>query len=547
MANALNDIANRLTPSVPQEITYAAQPTATGRKFATLFAHMAQVPGTGMPYQVYRVVNVGVPASAQAEVDAVAGFGSQAGKMAYAFVAANALIAQARSFPAFQIVLLPYTELYFGPNQEAILAAQNLRCDFLVSCYPAGDSTNRTTLLNLANLLTGPDRDLQGQFGSFAMFGSIEPLSVQVGYAINSRAAMVASNPDTNTALVNIIANDLDNSNVLTNISQAPVTVNGILTAGSTTIAGISSTAGIYAGASITGSGIPVGAIVENMTATTLLISAPATSSESSEPLVVTNLPTAGIYPGASITGSGVPVGTVVESISPSTITMSNAATGTANAIAIAVQNQVSNLPEELAAAQAATLLSLAFPYNPAQGLTVGGLVPSQKTSDRIYIDPNGTSEQALAAGLSPFYTQPGNTVGMIRSLTTYNLLPDGVTTATSYIDWQDIVALYDFREDMYEVSQNPPFNGNPGGTKATTTIAAFFKDELIRVSSDYEDQGAFQNVKQLAPYYQVVPSTTSRGRFDFRVPEDVVPGLIVIAGNIVAVSDLSQLASFTL
>src|ERR1700685_3689024 len=143
---ALTDIANRLTPSVPLELTFGAQPIATGRKFTTLFGHMASAPGTGTPYQVYNVVNVGDPVAAQNEVNALAGVGSQIGKMVAAFVNANAVIG-GTNFPAFRVVLLPYAELHFGPNQEAITAIKPFRSDMLVSCYPAGDSTNRTTLL----------------------------------------------------------------------------------------------------------------------------------------------------------------------------------------------------------------------------------------------------------------------------------------------------------------------------------------------------------------------------------------------------------------
>lgn len=480
MANLNNDIADRLTPSVPMEITFAAQPVATGRKFTTLFGHFAAAPGSGLPYQVYPVVNVGNATAAQAEVDALAGAGSQIGHMVAAFINSNALAGRS-VFPAFRVVLIPNAVTDFGPTGigDALLAVQNLRSDMLVSCYPTGDSTNRTSLINFANTLNGIDRNLQGQFGTFATFGSIDSLATQEAYNINSRVALAAALPDSNSALVNTTGDTQTGANANKLINLASVV---------------------------------------------------------------------GVYPGALITATGVTPGTkVLQVLSPSSVLMSAAAGSAHVNEAIAFQNVVSQAPEIIAAAHAGGMMALQLPYIPMQGMTLGGIVPPEIVADRIVIDPNGSSEAALTAGLSPLYVQPGNTVGYIRTRTTFTTLPGpGNIAATAYIDWQDIVALYDFREDMFQVSQNPPFNNNPGGTKASTQIAAFFKDELIRVSQQYEDAGAFQNVKTLAPFFVVKPSTSSPGRFDFKVPEDVIPGLFVIAGNIVAISDLASLAAFT-
>ena len=538
----LTNINDRLTPSVPIEITFGAQIVATGVKVTTLFGHMAAIPGTATPYSAYQVVNVGDPAAAQLEVDALAGTGSQLGKMVYAFVAANSSVTTARNFPAFRVIFLPYGELHFGPNAEAITTAKPLRSDMLVSCYPAGDSTNLTTLEALCALISGIDRDLQGQFGSFITVGSIDPLATGVLYNINNKQVIVAFMPDTNTAAVpGITGNTLSGSPIINTIAQASFAPTGTTTNGSSVITAVSSTVGIYLGASISGTGIPANSIVEAITVNSLTISQVATSSNVAEVLTVTNLPTAGIYPGALVTGSGIPAATVVSSVSTNTITLSNAATLTASGVSLTIQNEISQAPEIVASGYAAVLMQLSFPYNPAQGLTIGGLVPPRKSSDRVEIDPNGASEQALRAGLSPLYVQAGGTVGIIRSRTTYTLLPDNVTAATAYFDWQDLVVLNDFREDCYSITQNPPFNNNPGGSKASQTIAALLKDEILRQAQAYEDRGAFQGVKTLAPQFIVQPSTTSQGRFDFQIPVNVIPGLFVIAGNIQAVTGIGN------
>ena len=465
----LNDISNRKTPSVPLEITYAAGPVAPGRKITTIFAHLAASGSVALPYSTYGVTNLGDPVAARAEVDALAGAGSEAGHMAFAFVQANSAVG-GPNYPAFRLCFLAFGDTGFGTANVALTAVQNLRSDLFVSCYGAGLSTQRSVLLALCAQLSGPDRDLLGQYGSFAVFASVAPLATQEAYAINSLYALVASLPDSNTALVNI---------------------NGTVTTGSNVI-----------------------------TAPSSLV---------------------GVYPGAVLSGTGIPSATVINQISGGTILMSQNATASGSAEAIAVQNELSQSEPVLAAAYSGRMMSFGLPYIPLQGVTIGGLAPPQIQSDWIQVNPNGASEAALVAGLSPLYVQPGGTVGLLRTVTTLTVKPDAVTPVTAYFDWQDVVVLYDFREAVYAISQNPPFNGNPGGTKATAAIAAKFKDEVIREALSFEDAGAFQGVKANAPLFLVQPSTTSRGRFDFYIPINVVPGLIVMAGQIQGVSDLGN------
>jgi len=467
---ALTSISDRLTPSAPIEITFGAQPVAQGRKITTLFAHRALVGGAGLDYEAYMVVNVGDPVKAQAEVDLEFGAGSQAGKMAYAFVAANAFVGRS-NFPAFRIICLPFAVTDFGPADEAIITAKTLRSDMFVSCYPASNAAANLKLKNLCALISGPDRDLNGQFGSFFTVGSLDVLSAALLYNINSRYAQVAYLQDTNSAAV--------------------VGELGDTTAGQDIVFAIASTVGIYEGASISGLGIAVGAKVIKVMSDKVQVS----------------LPNTGTFAGSALT----------------------------------IQNHVSNDVEIVAAAHAAAQMASAFPYNPLQGVAIGGLIPPKKRSEWILIDPQGASEQALIGGLSPLTVQPGNIVGFIRTRTTYVLLPDGVTAVNDYFDWQQLVALNDFREVCYQITQLPPFNNNPGGTKASVQVAAKLKDEVLREAQLFEELGAFQNVKLLAKSFQVSISTTSRGRFDFKIPVDVIPGLYVIAGNIQAISDATN------
>jgi len=454
-----------MTPSVPIEITFGAQPIATGRKVTTLLGHRAATGGTGVSYQSYEVVNVGDPVAAKAEVDGIAGSGSQLGKMAEAFVSANSKAGRS-NFPAFRIVLIPSAVTDFGPADEALEAIKFLRSDLIVSCYPASASTLRTKVLDLVSLISGVDRDLTGQFGSFACFGSLDVLATAIAYNVNSRYGVVAYLQDTNTALIEDVACDVLNaSKILSNVASI-----------------------------------------------------------------------AGINEGAQVSGVGIPAGAVVTKVNATTVEISLAATATGTAVLLDFQNVVSQPVEIVAAAHAAGMMQSVFPYNPLQSVAIGGLLPPKKRSDWIAIDPAGASEQALTNGLSPLTILPGNIVGFIRTRTTYTTLP-GSIAVTAYFDWQDLVILNDFRESCYQVCQLPPFNNNPGGTKASLQIAALLKDEILRVAQGFEDAGGFQGVKTNAKLFVVENSSTMRGRFDFKIPVNVIPGLFVIAGNIQAVS----------
>ena len=473
--NKLDTIGSRLTPSVPLQITYGSQALAVGRKFATLFAHLAASGSTAAPYSVYTPINVGDSEAVQAEVDAIAGAGSQAGQMAKAFVNSNVLSGNA-NYPAFRIVFLAHSDTAFGTSNAALTAIQNLRSDLLVSCYPTENSVNLLTLQNFAIQISGPDKDLKGQFGSFVQVASLQPKATQIAFAINSQYVMAEAFPDSNTALV---------------------TENGVLTAASNVITGITSTVGIY--------------------------------------------------PGASITGTGVPAGALVGQVTANTVTMVDAFNNALNASAseasesIAFQNQVSQAPELIAAAAAAGKLASTFPYVPLLNVVLGGLKPPQIASDIVDLNPSGDSEAMLQAGLSPLTVSNAGAVVFIRTRTTYTETPANVTV-NSYFDWQQIVTLYDFREVVYQIAQNPPFNNNPGGTLASVDVAAAFKDEVLREAFLFQSQGAFQNVKQNAALFQVQVSST--GRFDFYIPVNVIPGLMVIAGNIQGVVSA---ATFTL
>jgi phage tail sheath gpL-like len=392
----LTNIGNRKTPSTPIEITFGAQPTATGVKVATLLGHRAASGGTGTNYQVHQVQNVGDPTAAKTEVDSLAGTGSEIGKMVEAFVKGNSAVAGRANFPPMRVVLLPSSETGFGPADEALEAVKLLRSDLLVSPYDANDAVTRNKLRDFAALLSGPDRDLQGQFGSHCVIASLKASATSLVYNIDNQFVIVPWLQDT--------------------------------------------------------------------------------------------------------------------AVTP------------AQPVAL------------VAAASAAVLLQNAFPYLPLGDFELGGILPPASMSDRIEAGPFSLSELALAAGLCPLKVDASGRVKFIRTVTT-RVTTDGSIPATAYFDYQDLSVLNDFREDCFKRINAPDLKPK----KASVNTAKLIKDEILRIAKAYESAEAFQRVNELAKEFKVQPSATSRGRFDFKIPVNVVPGLYVVAGNIEATTKFDE------
>lgn len=202
---SLTNISNRLTPSVPMELTFGAQPIAPGTKITTLFGHRAASGGSGTTYAPHTMVALGDPALAKTEVDTLFGTGSEIGKMAEAFIKANQSVSTgARSnYPAFRVVALANADTDFGSAAVALTNIQLLRNDFLVDCYDACDNSsspvidaNLTALIAKAVYLSGIDRDLRGQFGTIAIGASIKPLTDVVSVHPDTAYATIAVMPD---------------------------------------------------------------------------------------------------------------------------------------------------------------------------------------------------------------------------------------------------------------------------------------------------------------------------------------------------------------
>lgn len=193
----------------------------------------------------------------------------------------------------------------------------------------------------------------------------------------------------------------------------------------------------------------------------------------------------------------------------------------------------------ELAAAYAGILGGIVVPFNPVDGLAVGGLTAPSENSDWITVGAGLESESCLNRGWTPLRVLPNEDVAIVRSVTsrlTQNA--DGVTDVTAYYDVQDFMVLYFFRKAIVTRFNQPDFSR----TKASILTAKNIKSEVIRIASTFEDQQMFQAVAELSKEFVVERNISDRSRFDVFIPVNVIPGLHVIATNIQATTEFDTL-----
>ena len=95
----------------------------------------------------------------------------------------------------------------------------------------------------------------------------------------------------------------------------------------------------------------------------------------------------------------------------------------------------------------------------------------------------------------------------------------------------QDFNVLYFLRKALFARFNQPDFRQR----KASDDTGKDIKSETIRILTTFQDQNMVQKVSELSKFIQVERNATDRHRFDIKIPTNVIPGLHVIAGNIVA------------
>lgn len=193
----------------------------------------------------------------------------------------------------------------------------------------------------------------------------------------------------------------------------------------------------------------------------------------------------------------------------------------------------------EVAAAAAARMAGNPVPFNPEDDISIPGLNPPEVTSDNLSIGFGLDSEAALNQGWTPLKVKADGTVAFVRSVTG-RISPDGSGSpvVTSYYDVQDFQVLYFWRKTLFTRFSQPDMKQR----KASQATAQDIKAEVIRLAKLFENQQMFQAVDQLAKQIQVVRSTTDRSRFNVLTPVNVIPGLHVIATNVLATTQFDSL-----
>lgn len=160
-------IADQKTPGRPVEITFAAElglPSANQELL--IIGHVAT--GNTNFNTVVTIANVADPVAAKTEAEAAFGVASEISKMIVAAINSNALAGRS-NFPAIKAIGLEDDETGFGTADAALVAAQGVKAEFIVSPYDAKDGTTRGKLKDHCALVSGAQRVENNQFGSMGV------------------------------------------------------------------------------------------------------------------------------------------------------------------------------------------------------------------------------------------------------------------------------------------------------------------------------------------------------------------------------------------
>ena len=188
-----------------------------------------------------------------------------------------------------------------------------------------------------------------------------------------------------------------------------------------------------------------------------------------------------------------------------------------------------SNKIHEINAALAAVAAVNPTPFNPMNGITIGKLKAPTKRSDHLAPDVTGEASMGLAAGLTPLMVNFKGEVEISRLITTRR----NVATEEDYAyfdlpDWQ-VLSLY--RKNCFLVRQQAKYLR----AKSNSETLKNLKSEFLKIAKDFEEQGMFQAVDKLAPFFELVKDPTSRSNYTYRIPVNVTPGLHSVGMEAVA------------
>lgn len=180
-------------------------------------------------------------------------------------------------------------------------------------------------------------------------------------------------------------------------------------------------------------------------------------------------------------------------------------------------------LPAILAATYGAVMASEEDPARPLNTLPLNGM----DVVDMTQREGRTEQENALHNGLTPIEVGPGNTVQIVRAVSTYTVNAQGVEDP-ALLDITSIRILdYTRKACRDRISQRFPREKN------STRTPPKVQSELYDVLTKLEDAEILENVAANKDKLIVQKSGTDPNRCDAVIPADVVNGLHVFAGRI--------------
>jgi phage tail sheath gpL-like len=178
----------------------------------------------------------------------------------------------------------------------------------------------------------------------------------------------------------------------------------------------------------------------------------------------------------------------------------------------------------EVAAHYAAAWMGQPDPAMPLNGMELRG----------IDVAPQGSwlsrqeQETLLANGVTPLDVDGGGTMRIIRAVTCY-LTNSSNTPDPSYLDVTTITAL-----DYGDLAIRTRINLRFRPAKGTERTIRDVRSEIIAVMYDLQAAGIWRNVDKYKDQVLLEESNTTPGTWKVQIPAPVVPGLHVLAGQLV-------------
>lgn len=192
-------------------------------------------------------------------------------------------------------------------------------------------------------------------------------------------------------------------------------------------------------------------------------------------------------------------------------------------AISLAVLPGTESTPREVACAYAAMIASEEDPSRPLNTLVLKGIKvpPVTKRLGRT------EQETALANGVTPLEVGPGDTVQIVRAVSTYTKSAAGASDV-SLLDLTTMRSLYFVRNACRErIRLRFP------RAKLSSKTPAAVRGELLDVLKKLEELEIVEDVDANADGLVVERSSQDVNRLNATIPTDIVNGLHVFAGRI--------------